>query len=373
MTSSWSPLGTIAARGGGTEYPPTRTVEVIELLTRLGLLSPSEIVAEGLVVRDVSRRNRVYLVEGAIRVAVKMPGSEGPAHSVAREWRALAWLAVHRPGLGPPVLAWDPQYKLLVTRLLDGASLAQYVRRPGQLPTGFASQLGTALGTLHAGGMCPPFASAPAGALRLHRLVPAMLGHRTRGQLELIRMLQRAPAACASLDAAARAWLQSAAIHGDVRWEHVVVSTGPGVEHLAVRFVDWEFSGSGDPCWDIGCAIAGAVRDGLVTAAVAAGSTFELLVGADLALVEAAPAMSAMWSAWEDRMGQAAIETRERVMSLVGARLLQFADEIAGASTRLEPPAALTARVGIDFLERPREAAEMLLAGDRTMEHPTSP
>ena len=51
-----------------------------------------------------------------------------------------------------------------------------------------------------------------------------------------------------------------------------------------------------------------------------------------------------------------------RAALLSGARLLQFAHEIAGESDHgLESRARLAARVGVNILKRPREAAEILL------------
>lgn len=344
------------AMPGRREHPTLPGLDVVEALRRLELLRPAEIVAEGLVVRDLSRRNRVYLVCGPLRVSVKMPGSEVQSHTVEREWRALTWLADRSRRIAPQILAWDPTRNALVTRLLDGESLADRMRRLGRVQPRVATGLGALLGTLHSQPERPRFPAEPPGVLRLHRPDPGALGRRTAGQIELLRMLQGTPAACSALDAAAHDWRTSAAIHGDVKWEHVFVGDGVGVDDAITGLVDWECFGCGDPCWDVGCALASAMRDGLVMAAMSAASAWELVGGADLALIEAQPAITAAWRGWEGRMGLTgsdAIETRRRTMSFMGARLLQFANDIAGGSTRLPAPAALTAQVGINFLNVP--------------------
>ena len=341
---------------------PFGDVDLVEQLRRLRLLHPSDVVAAGLVVRDASRRHRLHLVDGPLRAVVKRPGSEGPAHALDRERRALEWLADGSAGLGPRVLAWDPTSQVLVTELLGGETLTDRVRRLGHLPPGLAARLGAALGALHSAPGPPDFAADVPGVLRLHRPSPAALGHRTRGQIELARLLQRDRDACAALDAAALDWRALAAIHGDVRWDNVIVQTPQGPGDVAMRLVDWELAGCGDPSWDVGSCIAAATLDELAgVSGFACGPT----AAADIALGLARPATAAMWHAWADRMrlaGRRAVEVRDRAALLSGARLLQFAHEIAGESDHgLESRARLAARVGVNILKRPREAAEILL------------
>jgi len=353
---------TPSVEGSRSEGPVGPDVSVFELLRRLDVVRAADVVAEGLVVRDVSRRNRVYLVDGPIRAAVKVPGSDGSADALARERQALAWLALEADGLATRTLAWDPTQWALVTELVDGEALSDRVRRLGYLETSIASEIGALLGTLHVHVARPPFASEPPAVLRLHRPDPATLAYRTGGQIALVRMLQRSESACASLDAVAGGWCATAAAHGDVKWEHVFVADG------TVRLVDWECFGVGDPCWDIGCAVASVLHDGLVVTSMAAGSASEMIARADVALIQARPTIAAMWRAWEHRTGFAAevvTPMRERVMWLAGARLLEIASGIAAAFTDLGLPAALIAQVGINFLERQVEAAGLLLpAGD---------
>ena len=332
----------------------------IEHLRRLRLIDPADIVAEGIVVRDASRRHHLNLVEGPSRVAVKLPGSEGPAHALERERRALEWLADGHDGLGPLMLAWDPTSQLLVTELLDGETLDDHASRLGFDFPQTAARLGARLGALHAASAHSDFAADVPSIFRLHRPSPAALGHRTRGQLELVRMVQRAPAACAALDDARRDWRATAFIHGDVRWHNVIVTAPRGAGDGAVRLVDWESAGRGDPCWDVGSCVAAATLDWL---SAAAGFASDPAAAADLALAQARPTVGALWRAWADRVGltsRTAVEARERAARLAGARLVQFAHEIAGETDRLEPTAALAALVGVDVLARSREAVEIL-------------
>ncbi len=328
----------------------------------LGLLEPGDILETGLVVRDVSGRNYVQIVDGPLAAVVKLPGALGPPDLLQRERDMLAWLGERHPGLGPRLLAWEPVEAILVSERLEGETLTSHVRGLGHLPMTLATRIGMALGDLHARPDFPPFSADPPGVLRLHRLVPGALGVRTPAQLELVRMVQRAPAACAALEAEAAAWRTTAAIHGDVRWENTMVADVGDGDQPVVRLVDWELSGCGDPYWDISAGMACAVRDALAAVNLAARSSWELITDTDCALLQAQLVVSAMWTAWRAHFrDQPGGDVHERAMRLTGARLVQFADEVAVHGNRLGRHAVLAARVGLDLLERPREAADALL------------
>jgi aminoglycoside phosphotransferase len=338
--------------------------DVLTTLWGIGVLEPGDILDTGLVVRDVSGRNHVHLVDGPLAAVVKLPGAKRPSPALERERDMLAWLGERQPELGPRLLAWEPVETILVTERLEGDTLASRVRRIGCLPATLAARIGDALGVLHAGSESPPFQAEPPGVLRVHRPVRGALGEWTPAQVELVKMVQRASAACAALEAAAADWRATAAIHADVRWENVMVADVGDPEHPDVRFVDWELSGSGDPCWDISAGMACAVRDELAPTARAARSSWDLVTGTDRALLRAQPAISAMWTAWRTRTEhrqQPASDVHERAMRLTGARLVQFADEIAVHATRLGRLEVLAARVGLELLERSQEAADLLL------------
>jgi aminoglycoside phosphotransferase (APT) family kinase protein len=46
-------------------------------------------------------------------------------------------------------------------------------------------------------------------------------------------------------------WNSTHFIHGDVRWGNLLVDYK--ANRLALCLIDWEFSGLGDPCWDMAC------------------------------------------------------------------------------------------------------------------------
>jgi len=301
-------------------------------LWSLGLVEPIDALDAGCAVWDVSGRNHVYLVDGPVRAAVKMPGTLGPPGALQRERDMLAWLSERHPGLGPRTLAWDPIEATLVSEWVEGPTLAASVRRIGDLPVTLAACVGDTLGALHAGVDPPQVAAQRPGVLRIHRPGPTALSDRTPAQLDLVRMVQRTLVACAALDDATVEWRDTSVIHADIRWDNVIVAELDNGGDVAVRLVDWELSGCGEPCWDIASAIACVLRDELAPIDRPGASAWDLTIGADCALMQARPAVFAMWTAWETRVDDQAVplsDVRRRAMRLTGARLVQFADEMA--------------------------------------------
>jgi aminoglycoside phosphotransferase (APT) family kinase protein len=352
-------------RSAGPDRRNSSAADVVGVLQRLGLLDAERVVTRGRVARDMSGRHRLDLVEGAVWAAVKEPGREGPPHALERERKVLAWLADGRPKAGPRVIAWDPEKQVLATEFLPGETPAVMIRRLGELPPAVAARLGATLAGVHLAPTPPHLtAEVPDALLHQHRPTPAALAHRTRGQLALARAVQRAPTACAALDAVARGWRAIALIHGDIRWGNVIVHTAPQSGEVVVRLVDWECAGCGDPSWDVGSATASMILDRLDAPAGAPLAARDLVDLANRALEGAQPAVAALWGAWTERMGLAGApeaDAAQRATRFAGARLLQLAHEGAGEFDSLPLVSALAAQVGVDLLTRPGEAAGVLL------------
>ena len=142
----------------------------------LGLLEPGDILETGLVVRDVSGRNYVQIVDGPLAAVVKLPGALGPPDLLQRERDMLAWLGERHPGLGPRLLAWEPVEAILVSERLEGETLTSHVRGLGHLPMTLATRIGMALGDLHARPDFPPFSADPPGCSDFTGLIRARSG-----------------------------------------------------------------------------------------------------------------------------------------------------------------------------------------------------
>jgi aminoglycoside phosphotransferase (APT) family kinase protein len=289
--------------------PPAR---VLAALVRGGIVDAASACAGDVVLVDASRSNPVFVVSvaGEPRHVVKQ---EGPAvdggSSIDVEASAYRWLAAE-PSLAavaPRAVSYAPW--LVLDAVPDGRPLHSLVTTlDGDLAT-LLGELAQVLAQLHT-------VSAASGSAR------SMLAERRPWVLELgssrpgfADSNPYAGAAVARVQADAElirlvgdgadAWQPSAAIHGDVKWDNVLVAG----ERLCL--IDWELAAWGDPLWDV----ASIVESLLTTAALADDS-------ADVAAV--APLARAAVAAYGP------IPDADRLVRFVAARLVQVTIQLAG-------------------------------------------
>lgn len=54
-------------------------------------------------------------------------------------------------------------------------------------------------------------------------------------------------------------WKSNTLIHGDLKWEHCIISESS--EEPKIYFIDWELSTYGDPAWDVACILSDIIFD----------------------------------------------------------------------------------------------------------------
>ncbi|WP_456823936.1 phosphotransferase family protein [Cellulomonas sp. P5_E12] len=241
-------------------------------LVQAGLLAEDVITDGGLVVDAVARRHqnlRVTLPAGAGRAGFFVKQADalavGGLETVAAEGRFYAGTVARAPALAPVVpslLRYDDHQGVVVLELLaDFRTLRELVATEGpeRFPTRVWRRIGEILAVVHGRpGERPrlPWVldSVDPAVEALAVLGPAALRAFQIVQGSRIRV---------GLLAAADRWEPTCFTHGDLRTDNVLVGprgsepTGPTRED--VRLVDWEFSGHGDPRWDIAGALADAV------------------------------------------------------------------------------------------------------------------
>jgi thiamine kinase-like enzyme len=181
--------------------------------------------------------NASYVVSVDGRRHVVRHGVDDPALlGVDRENERANTEIAGQLGIGPRVVALLPELGVLVVEFLEGRTLsAADLRRPGM-----ARRLGATLGTLHAG---PPFGRGfdmfrliDGYLATLDRLgVPPPVGYPAR--LPAIRRIERALSARR---------LPPVPCHNDLVAENVIDDGN------TLRLVDWEYSGNGDPDFELG-------------------------------------------------------------------------------------------------------------------------
>jgi len=223
------------------------------------LITAEQVHRHGLRARDLSHSNGVALVEAghgrgfAVKDMRRLREQEqgSPEREVAL-YRVASRRATLRP-FTAELLHYDPEGEvmileaLLTSRRLDRMTGSRHVLDPE-----IARWLGEALATWH---------REAASVDELEPADPWMLHIDQDRRLEVLDRDRRLAEVTERIlsDSAARriparvrqAWRSETVIHGDIRFANVMVCTSPP----AIRFIDWETSGRGDPAWDLGAAI----------------------------------------------------------------------------------------------------------------------
>lgn len=246
------------------------------------LVTAGELVdLPGLTVQDRSRRNRGFLVEAGqdTKLVVKQAGNLGDPDAVAtvlaeaRVLQAVARDDALRPlrWFAPEVVHVDWDGVVLVTRMVHPAtSLTKLHLNGGELefPVEAAVTAGRMLATFHhrlgeaaRHGFLPPLSEREPFAFDIPRYAGNAASDGSAAATVFLRLLAETGAyddltAVRALHAQA-----SDVIHGDVRWDNMLVTAGSGPrDGLNLRLIDWELVGRGDGAWDLGCLMAEVLR-----------------------------------------------------------------------------------------------------------------
>lgn len=360
------------------EAPALSVDEAVPYLLGRGLLTPAEIVAGEVRARSATYRHRHLSIErgsgggGRGFVVKQIEPSLADADAsfrieelFYRRCRDEPLLAPLAPFVAPPCLI-DGDRRLLVFDLLAGArSLDNALAKDAELPAAPHAALGRALGALHRAGAAlvrnPGFADLerrrPA-IFTLHRPKLASAARISGAQRRLLTILQEHPEIGRGLDAAAQRWVGAddpgaTLVHGDVRSKNVLVMP-PDAGGEAIRLIDWELLGIGDPAWDV----AGALQDLLdlwirglpLDPALSGGERVEQ---AKCPLADFHPLFAAFRASYAAVAGDSVFD---RAVPFSAVRLLQTAWEWAQDVAELPAPAVMTLQVGANILADPERA-----------------
>lgn len=340
--------------------------EVVGHLLRCGLLSAEAVVGGGVVVREVSSRNRNFAVavDGGPSYLLKQGRSAEGAATVAREAAVLEEVAARGDEVKahlPDLVGYDRGEGLLVMELLrDGEDLRTRQTRLESFPETLGEQLGSALGALHRE-MRENYPQAPTPwVLSIHRPDTGVFRDASAANLELIRIVQNAEGMGDRLDELRQGWRVETLIHQDAKWDNCLVG-----DDDRLYLVDWELAVAGDPYWDLGTALSQYLSNWLFSIPVIGGEPPERFPAlARFPLDTMKPALRAMCEAYaraSDDQPLLAEEPLRRTVAYAGARLIQSAFEVSQFDQRLNSGAILHLQLGSNLMERPAVAAEQLL------------
>lgn len=316
----------------------------------------------------LGRRNRAGI---AGQYFVKAPPALGPS-LVLNEAAALQHLWGADPAgaarWAPKLLLHDAAADTLVTELVrDAVDLASHHGRVGRSPSWCAGALGAALAWVH--GL--PGAERVADTLRaewpfgirVHRPVLDDIAEMSPANARLVRIVQRSAPLREGLERLREGWRPTALIHGDVRFENVLVHR-EGRSGRRLRLVDWEMATVGDPAWDVGSAFASYLEPWVISHAEPIGAPR----GARRRSIRPVQhALRHLWTAYVGRSGLASegVEAMlRRGVAYCAARLVQLAYERSMRRWELADRHVLLLQVAENVAARPQDALSGLLGLD---------
>jgi hypothetical protein len=352
---------------------------VAHFLLCRGLVSPDAVVAGDLVVLDVSRRNRNFKIigNGTPGLFIKQMRDGLPDAMITLRREAACYeRARDDPALSrlmPRLLSYDPVRHLLIVELLpDAESLADRHARERTFPVEIGRILGEGLGTYHA--QAARIVDDETMRSLLTRQVPVVLnwrggGHAALGQYggvgpALSAIVQQFPEFQVLLDAIGAEWRFDSLIHGDMKWDNVLVFRAAGGE-LDFRIVDWEMADLGDADWDVGAILQSFLTVWILSMPIASGLPPERYVAMAAQPIELMrPVLQAFWTAYAATRGFAEGERRralERSMRFGAARLVWAVFEQRRFAAQLDAAALALLQVSLNILKNPARAVVDLL------------
>lgn len=270
----------------------------------------------------------------------------------------------HTERCTPRGVRWDPKTGELAMEALDAPDLAQAVADTGRLDVDAAEALGRVVARLHVeGGLLDADAPSSAwtvGGIDWHRPGPAHLRVLSGGGIELLEMLQRSERLWAHLARVARPSDADTLVHGDLRWENVLVAEEP--DPPRIWLVDWEFAGIGESAWDVGCFAAACVSGWLSSIPHVPGvPPARLLDEAALPMDAIRPGLAAFWTGYGEISRPGLDGWRDRCIELTATRLVHLAFEATTGDEQLRACPVAHLQVALHMLDGPTRAAEELL------------
>jgi len=343
-----------------------------------GLIQAREIVAGKLTVIDASRRNRNFKVlrEANTGLFVKqMRDMQTDAMLTLKREAACYEVAADDSSLSrlmPRLVQYDDSRHVIVVELLPEAeSLLNYHVRQKGFPVEIGRMLGEGLGVYH---------TQASGLLENEKLkglfvrqIPLILTLGRGGHATLTRFGRIGPALSslfqmhqdfqALLDTLGAEWRFDSLVHGDMKWDNVLVYPRPS--GLDFKIVDWEMADFGDAGWDVGAVLQSFLSVWIMSMPIASGVPPAAYVPMAAQPLDAMrPVIKAFWAAYsaQRKFDDAERKTElERCMRFGAARLVWSAIEQRLYVSHLDPAASALLQVSLNVLKDPARAVRDLL------------
>ncbi|HUR79184.1 MAG TPA: phosphotransferase, partial [Thermoanaerobaculia bacterium] len=345
--------------------------DLVHYLLERGLLDRRAVVDGDVVVVDGVRRHHNYSVirRGGAGLFVKQmqPDQAMSAQTLQKEAACYVMMEsdpalepIH--ALMPRFRAYDPDRGILVVDLIaNGANLSEVHRRANAFPVETARRVGELLARYHdvsARELLPRantaiFQGMPPWILSFHLVPRGSMQNLSAANGQFMSILQSYPDFGQALDRLRAGWRRDALIHGDMKFDNVVVCGDDDTMHV----VDWELADAGDSAWDVASILQAYLTWWIATLS-------ETREQAMYPLETIQPAMHAFWDAYSAARkltGRENAAELERAVSYAGARMLQTVYESLAFAPAITQHAVWQVQACMNILKQPAAAATDLL------------
>jgi hypothetical protein len=345
------------------------------------LLTFESVVDGDLMIQDQTSRNRNLKV-----IRSKSPGffikqinNRTPEYMQSMEREAACYrLAKQHPAfrslhpLLPEFHYFDPvNYILIIEFLRDSESLWAYHQRVGRFPLEVANLQGEKLGAYHGhikvnGNVndLTVFQRQIPWILSLHETSALHSGQVSGANSQLIGILQKYPEFPTALAAIKAEWKFTTLIHGDIKWENMMIYRKGSDGTFELKIIDWEIADIGDECWDVGGALQAYLSFWIFSLPQGDGTGSANSTGSPFDTEGIKPAMAAFWTSYAASRQLDPITAQAmllRCMSCAAARMIQTAYESIQMAPQISQHALFKLQMSMNILRDPAAAVYDLM------------
>ena len=354
------------------------TNNIAYFLAERGLLTFDSVVDGDFIVRDQTSRNRNLKVirHKSPGFFVKQIGQKTPEYMQGMMREAACYkLAKQNPGfrslhsLLPEFHYFDPANYILILELLpNGESLWSYHQRAGRFPLEMGKLQGETLGAYHSrvklNGNTSELTAFPRQIpwiLSIHETHVAHQNQLGGGNSQLVDILRQYPEFPVALAAIKASWKYNTLIHGDIKWENLMVCRQAEDAPLELKIIDWEIADIGDECWDV-AGVLQAYLSFWIFSLPLTETNGQAVTPFDTEGIK--PAMAAFWTSYATAMNLDQRTSRQvlvRCISCAAARIIQTAYESSTTVPQLSHHALCKLQMSMNILKDPSGAVRDLM------------
>jgi hypothetical protein len=349
-------------------------------LIERGILTLESIVDGDYLVHEQSSRNHNFKI-----VRRRSPGffvkqanpTEHHRQTVAREAACYKLASRHSELAGlsalmPRLHLFDSAHGILVLELLEDAeTLWEHHLRRQCFPEAIAALQGERFGRFHRhaekfqakveeSGL---FARQLPWILSFHQANPQYLSQMSQGNQQLLGILKQYPELTGALDELRRSWKVRLLIHGDIKWENLMLcrKNGPDAD---LKVIDWEMADLGDECWDLGSVLQAYLTFWIFMLPLDTASLEAATASTPFRPEQLKAALGTFWRSYAMARGldhQASRKMLRRSLACGAARMVQTAYESIQSSKKMTPHGLYQLQMSMNVLRDPATAAKEMV------------